>query len=48
MGTEPVPFLLVGREVYDLTLEYKVPMRVAAYIAALKRLAVAMKFRGMY
>ena len=36
------------KEVYDLTLEYKVPMRVAAYIAALKRLAVAMKFRGMY
>ena len=36
------------KEVYDLTAEYKVPMRVAAYIAALKRLAVAMKFRGMY
>ena len=36
------------KEVYDLTLEYKVPMRVAAYIAALKRLAVALKFRGMY
>ena len=36
------------KEVHDLTLEYKVSMRVAAYISALKRLAVAMKFRGMY
>ena len=36
------------KEVYDLSVEYKVPMRVAAYISALKRLAVAMKFRGMY
>ena len=34
-------------EVYALAVEYKVPMRVAAYIAALKRLTVAMKFRGM-
>ena len=34
--------------VYGLAEEYKVPMRVAAYIAALRRLAVAMKFRGMY
>lgn len=36
------------KEVYGLAEEYKVPMRVAAYIAALRRLAVAMKFRGMY
>lgn len=36
------------KEVYGLAAEYKVPMRVAAYIAALRRLAVAMKFRGMY
>ncbi|MBQ9697856.1 MAG: glutamate dehydrogenase, partial [Acidaminococcaceae bacterium] len=36
------------KEVYDLSEEYKVPMRVAAYISALKRLAVAMKIRGMY
>ena len=36
------------KEVYDLAEEFKVPMRVAAYIAALKRLTVAMKFRGMY
>ena len=36
------------KEVYGLSVEYKVPMRVAAYISALKRLAVAMKFRGMY
>lgn len=36
------------KEVYGLAEEFKVPMRVAAYIAALKRLAVAMKFRGMY
>ena len=35
------------KEVYGLAAEYKVPMRVAAYIAALRRLAVAMKFRGM-
>ncbi len=36
------------KEVYSLAEEYKVPMRVAAYISALKRLTVAMKFRGMY
>lgn len=36
------------KEVYGLAAEYKVPMRVAAYIAASRRLAVAMKFRGMY
>lgn len=36
------------KEAYGLAEEYKVPMRVAAYIAALRRLAVAMKFRGMY
>lgn len=36
------------KEVYDLSLEYKVSLRVAAYIAALKRLAIPMKFRGMY
>jgi len=36
------------KEVHDLAAEYKVSMRVAAYISALKRLAVAMKFRGMY
>lgn len=36
------------KEVYGLAEEYKVPMRVAAYIAALRRLAVTMKFRGMY
>lgn len=36
------------REVYALAGEYKVTMRVAAYIAALRRISVAMKFRGMY
>ena len=36
------------KEVYELSQEYKVTMRVAAYISALKRIAVAMKFRGMY
>jgi glutamate dehydrogenase/leucine dehydrogenase len=35
-------------EVHDLSKEYKVTMRVAAYIAALRRISVAMKYRGMY
>jgi glutamate dehydrogenase/leucine dehydrogenase len=34
--------------VHDLSKEYKVTMRVAAYIAALRRISVAMKYRGMY
>lgn len=36
------------KEVYGLSREYGVTLRVAAYIAALKRLAIPMKFRGMY
>jgi len=36
------------KEIYALSSEYKTSMRVAAYISALKRITVAMKFRGMY
>lgn len=35
-------------EVHAISQEFKVSLRVAAYIAALRRISVAMRFRGMY
>jgi glutamate dehydrogenase (NAD(P)+) len=34
--------------VYATSLEYKVPMRIAAYIVALKKVADTYQFRGGY
>ena len=36
------------KEVYALAVEYKVSMRVAAYISALSRITKAMKNRGQF
>ncbi|MDD3396306.1 MAG: glutamate dehydrogenase, partial [Acidaminococcaceae bacterium] len=36
------------KEVYDASKEYKVDMRVGAYISAIGRINEAMKIRGMY
>ena len=35
-------------EVHAISQEFKVSLRIAAYIAALRRISVAMRFRGMY
>ena len=35
-------------EIWDLANEYNVELRTAAYMMSIKRVAVAMKYRGWY